>query len=96
MHGCLQRKIQSDESLNYLKLRNVVRGDLQNKEFVGDTWSPTSSKRNFKYFLVDSVKPKARVHQLDFIVKLLLAKVKNRVFMKLDSKYAYYFPEDSN
>ena len=34
-------KIQSDESLDKLKLRIVVRGDLQNKEMVGDTWSPT-------------------------------------------------------
>ena len=34
-------KIQSDGSLDKLKLRIVVRGDLQNKEMVGDTWSPT-------------------------------------------------------
>ena len=31
-------KIQSDGSLDKLKLRIVVRGDLQNKEMVGDTW----------------------------------------------------------
>ena len=34
-------KIQSDGSLDMLKWRIVVRGDLQNKEMVGDTWSPT-------------------------------------------------------
>ena len=34
-------KIQSDGSLGELKLRIVVRGDLQNKEMVGDTWPPT-------------------------------------------------------
>ena len=33
-------KIQSDGRLDNLKLRIVVRGDLQNKKFVGDTWSP--------------------------------------------------------
>ena len=43
-------KIQSDGSLDKLKLRIVVRGDLQNKEMVGDTWSPTASMRNFKFF----------------------------------------------
>ena len=37
-------KIQSDGSLDKLKLRIVVRGDLQNKERIGDTWSPTASK----------------------------------------------------
>ena len=36
-------KIQSDGSLDKLKLRIVVRGYLQNKEIVGDTWSPTAT-----------------------------------------------------
>ena len=60
-------KIQSDGSLENLKLRIVVRGDLQNKEIIGDTWSPTASMRTLKYFLVDAAKHKARVHQLYFI-----------------------------
>ena len=33
-------KIQSDGSTDKLKLRIVVRVDLQNKEMIGDTWSP--------------------------------------------------------
>ena len=41
-----------------------------------------------KYFLVDVTKHKARVSQLDFIGALLQEKVKNRVFMKFDSRYA--------
>ena len=57
-------KIQSDGILDKLKLRIVVRGDLQNKESVGDTWSPTASMRDLKYFLADATKHKARVHQL--------------------------------
>ena len=44
-------KIQSDGSLDKLKLRIVVGGDFQNKEMVGDTWSPTASMRTLKYFL---------------------------------------------
>ena len=44
-------KIQSDGSLDKLKLRIVVRGDFQNKEMVGDTWSPTASMITLKYFL---------------------------------------------
>ena len=58
----------------------MVRGDLQNKELVGDTWSPIASMRTLKYFLADAAKHKARVHQLDFIGAFLQAKVKNRVF----------------
>ena len=45
------------------------------------------------YLLEDAAKHKARVHQLDFIWAFLQAKVKNRVFVKLDMRYADYFPE---
>ena len=41
-------KIQSDGSLDNLNLRIVVRGDLQNMELIGDTWSPTASTRTLK------------------------------------------------
>ena len=88
-------KIQSDGSLDKLKLRNLVRGYLQNKEMIGDTWSPTATMRTLKYFLVDAPKHKARVHQLYFIGAFLLAKVNNRVFVKLDMSYADYFTEYS-
>ena len=64
-----------------------TEGDLQNKELVGDIWSPTSSMRNLKYFLSDAIKHKARVHQLDFIGAFLQAKIKNRVFVKLENRY---------
>ena len=85
-------KIQSYGSLDKLRLRIVVRGDLQNKEMIGDTWSPTAYMRTLKYFLADAAKYKARVHQLDFIDAFLQANVKNRVFVKLDMRYAAYFP----
>ena len=86
-------KIQSDGSLDKLKLRIVVLGDLKNKEMVGDTWSPTAYMRKLTHFLEDAVKHKARVHQLYFIRAFLQAKVKNRVFVKLDIRYTDYFPE---
>ena len=35
----------SDGSLDKLKLKIVVRGDLQNKYLIGDTVSPTASMR---------------------------------------------------
>ena len=88
--------IQSDESLDKLKLRIVVRGDAQNKQFLGYTWSPTASMGTLKYLLVDATKHKERVHQLDFIGASLQEKVKNRIFVKLDSRYTDYFPEYAN
>ena len=86
-------KIQSDGSLDKLKLIIVVRGDLQNKSLFLDYWSLTDSMRTLKYLLADATKHKARVHQLDFIGAFLQAKVKNRLFVKLDSRYTYYLPE---
>ena len=85
-------KIQSDGILDKLKSRMEVREDLHNRQLVGYTWSPTASKSNFKYLLADATKHKARVHQLDFIGAFLQAEVKNRVFVKLDSRYVDYFP----
>ena len=55
-------KIQSDGSLDKLKLRIVVRGYFKNKEIVGYTWSPTASMRTLKYLLAYAAKHRARVH----------------------------------
>ena len=88
-----KEKFKSDGILDKLKLIIVVRGDLQNKELVGDTWSPAASMRKLKYFLAGTTKHKARAHQLDFIGALLQAKVNNRVFVKLDIMCTDYFPE---
>ena len=85
--------IQPDGSLDKLKLRIVVRGDLQNKEMVGDTRSPTASMMTLKFFLADAAKHKEIFHQLYFIGEFLQAKVKNRVFVKLYFRYTDYFPE---
>ena len=60
------RKIHSNGSLDNLKLRVFIRGDLQNKKLFRDTWSPTASVGTLKYVLVDVAKHKARVHQLEF------------------------------
>ena len=86
-------KIQSDGSLDRLKLIIVVRGYLQNKELVGDTWSPTASMRTLRYFLAYVTKHKAIVHQLYLIGEFLQEKLKNRVFVKLDIRYTDYFLE---
>ena len=84
-------KIQSDGSLDKLKLIIMVRGDLHNKKLVRDTWSPTASVGTLKNFFSHATKHKERVHQLDFIGVLLQAKVKNRVFVKLYIRYTNYF-----
>ena len=51
---------------------------------VGDTWSTTAFMRTLKYFLADAEKHKARVNHIYFIGAFLQAKVKNRMFVKLE------------
>ena len=58
-------KIQSDGSLGTLKLRIVVRGDLQNKEMVGDTWSPTSSMRTL--IIYQQIRPNIKQESINDI-----------------------------
>ena len=41
--------IQSDGSLEKLKLIIVVRGGFQNKEIIVDTWDPTAPTITLKY-----------------------------------------------
>ena len=50
----------------------------------------------FKYSVADALNHKARVNQLGCIVTFLQAKVKNRVFVNLESRYADCFPEYSS
>ena len=84
-------KIHSYVSLDRIKLKIVVRGDIQNKELVRETWSSTACMRTLKYLLAYILKKKAIVHQLDFIGAFLQAKFKNKVFVKLDSRHAVFF-----
>ena len=91
-----KEKIQSYGSLNKLKWRIVVIGYLQNKDSIGYILPTTDSMKTLKYFLADDIKHKTRVHQLDLIGSFLQAKVKNREFVNLYSRYADYFPEYSS
>ncbi len=60
-------KLGSDGTLDKLKSRIVVRGDLQRKEISEDKWSPTASIRAMKMFLAHAARLKVRVKKLDFV-----------------------------
>jgi hypothetical protein len=51
-------KIKSDGSLDKLKTRMVVRGDLQDKNITEDKWSPAASFRSLKMFLAHAARLK--------------------------------------
>ena len=62
-----KENIKYDGCLDKLNLIIVAIGDLNNKEIIGDTWDPTSSTSNLKYFLADAANHKAILNQLYFI-----------------------------
>jgi hypothetical protein len=51
-------KIKSDGSLDKLKTRLVVRGNLQDKNITEDKWSPSALFRCLKMFLAHAAKLK--------------------------------------
>jgi len=86
-------KILSDGTLDKLKTRIVVRGDLQSKTLSEDKWSPTASFRALKMFLAHASRVKTRVKQLDFVGAFLQAKTRSRVFVSIPAIYGVLFPE---
>ena len=52
--------------------------------------------RTLRYLFTYAINHRERVYQLDFIGEFLQAKFKDRVFMKLDIRYADYFTEYSS
>jgi hypothetical protein len=88
-------KMKSDGSLDELKTRLVVRGDLQSKTISEDTWSPTASFRSLKMFLAHACKNKLRVKQLDFIGAFLQANIRARIFVTIPKIFGILFPEYS-
>jgi len=86
-------KILSDGSLDKLKTRILVRGDLQSKTLTEDKWPPTTSFRALKMFLAHASCTKARVKQLDFVGAFLQAKKRSRVFVSIPQIYGILFPE---
>ena len=90
----LRVKILEDGMLDKLKVRIVVRGDLQKKLLEDiNNWSPTASHRSLKLFLANACKYKCRVRQLDFIGAYLQALMQTDVWIILPSYYASLFPK---
>jgi hypothetical protein len=85
-------KLRSNGTLDKLKNRLVVRGDLQ-RNVEEDTWSPTASFRALKLFLAHAPRLNVRVRQLDFVGAFLQAKVRSRIFVKIPTIYGSIFPE---
>ncbi len=85
-------KIKSDKTLDKLKCRIVVRGDLQ-VTAMEDSWSPTAPFRSLKMFLADAARNRCKVHQLDLVGASLQPNVRGRIFVTLPNVYGDIWPE---
>ena len=86
-------KVNADGSLNKLKARVVVRGDLQKLRPGENTWSPTASMRLLKTFVASATQEGKEIKQVDFIAAFIQAQVRERVFVKLSEDIAIVCPE---
>jgi predicted transcriptional regulator len=92
MMEIVKEKMKSDGSLDKLKTRMVVRGDLQNGTQAEDKLSPTVSFQSLKKFLAHTTRLKARVKKLDFIGAFLQANTGSRIFVTIPAIFGTLFP----
>ena len=90
------RKIQSDGSIEKLKLRILVGGDLQNNEVIRDIWYPTASMRTLKYFPRKCFHEQSKGTPIGFHWSISTVQCKPYSLVKLDIRYGEYLPEYCN
>ena len=86
-------KIKSDGTVDKLKIRICLRGDLQAALTDFDTWCPMAGYRELKLFLAFAVEKKCKIYQIDFIGAFLHAVSRNRTFTILPEEWKELCPE---
>ena len=89
-------KSKSDGSLEKLKCRIVVRGDLQKSNEWEDTWSACAAIRTVKMFLAIASSMKRRESNKAISsdgAHNLQARTHSRIFVRLDPRCKEYFPD---
>jgi Reverse transcriptase (RNA-dependent DNA polymerase) len=84
-------KIKADGTVDKLKVRIAIRGDLDRGTQDEDNSAPLATFRLLKVFLAEVARLRRRVYQADFIGAYLQAKMDRLVYVKLPKEYAIYF-----
>ena len=85
-------KLQSNGTIEKLKTRICLRGDLQSASEL-DTWCAIAGFRALKIFLSVAARTKCRVYQLDFIGAFLQSYAIDRTVTMLPIEWKELFPE---
>jgi Reverse transcriptase (RNA-dependent DNA polymerase) len=86
-------KIKADGTVDKLKVRIAIRGDLDQGAKDEDNSAPLATFRLLKVFLAEAAWLRRRVYQADFIGAYLQAKMDRLVYVILPKEYAIYFPD---
>ena len=86
-------KLSSDGTVEKLKVRIAIRGDLDKGAKDEDNSAPLASFRLLKVFIADAARRKRRIFQTDFVGAYLQAYMDRRIFVRLPSEWAAHFPE---
>ena len=76
----LKAKLNSHGSLDKLKARICLRGDMQIKD-ESNPWLPTASSKLLRCFIADAIKNTPIIYQLDFIQAFIQSDIKKRMFL---------------
>ena len=86
-------KIKSDGTIDKLKARVCMRGDLQAELVDFDTWCPMAGYRELKIFVAHAVLKKCRIYQIDFVGAFLHAASRNKTYTVLPEDWKELFPD---
>jgi hypothetical protein len=85
-------KLTPDGSIEKLKARIVLRGDLmRDNVLIPDTWCPIAGFCSLKIYLAMAARMKQRVYQLDYVAAFLQADVIGRKFTILPADWKDLF-----
>jgi hypothetical protein len=85
-------KLQSNGTIEKLKARICLRGDLQTRNEL-DTWCAIAGFRALKVFLAVAARTMCRIYQLDFVGAFLQSYAIDRTITELPSEWKELFPE---
>ena len=81
-------KIQSDGTIDKLKVRIAIRGDLDKDAIGENNWAPAITFIILKLFLAEAARLGLRIYQIDFISAYLQALMDRPVYVRFPAKWA--------
>ena len=86
-------KVTLEGTIDKIKMRLCVQGNIRKQSLLQDNWLPTASHRIFKIWCVYASKCVTKIYQLDFIGVFLQAPLQSTTYVILPKFLAVILPE---